>query len=437
MLCLPAESFSRRRQALFESLPSGAALLLPTASEKLRSGDSHYPFRPDSDFYYATGFPEPSSAALLKKGNDGQSYTLFVLPKDPEREVWTGIRHGTDGAVEAFGADVAFPITELETRLAESLADVDSLYFSYGRHPEIEALLGRVLAKLRTGRSAALGPQSMVDPGTLLGELRLHKTHEELALMREGARITAEAHRRAMTEVRPGMYEYEIEALLHYTFRRHGAWGWAYPSIVGGGANACILHYISNDSRFAEGDMMLIDAGAEVDGYATDVTRTSPVSGRFSPIQRDLYEIVLAAQQEAISAVRPGATIDALHDLCIRSLSRGLLDLGLLSGSLDEVIEEGSYRRYYMHRTSHWLGLDVHDVGRYHSSDGPPRPLEPGMVITVEPGLYISPSDELAPEAYRGIGIRIEDDILVTAAGHENLTVDIPKSVADIEALRT
>jgi Xaa-Pro aminopeptidase len=436
MLRLPAESFSRRRQALFASLPDGAALLLPTASEKLRSGDSHYPFRPDSDFYYATGFPEPSCVALLKKGGDGQVYTLFVLPKDPEKEVWTGIRHGTDGATGPFGADLAFPISELETRLAESLADVDSLYFSFGRHPEIEELLGRVLAKLRTGRKATLGPQSLVDPGTLLGELRLHKSDEELALMREGARITAEAHRRAMAEVRPGMYEYEIEALLRYTFRRHGAWGCAYPSIVGGGANACILHYVSNDCQFRDGDMMLIDAGAEVDGYATDVTRTSPVSGRFSALQRDLYQVVLAAQHEGIEAVRPGATIDGIHEICVRSLCRGLLDLGLLKGGLDEVVDEASYRRYYMHRTSHWLGLDVHDVGRYHKTDGPPRPLKPGMVITIEPGIYIAPADELAPEAYRGIGIRIEDDILVTEAGHDNLTGDIPRTIADIEALR-
>jgi Xaa-Pro aminopeptidase len=255
--------------------------------------------------------------------------------------------------------------------------------------------------------------------------------------MREGARITAEAHSLAMAQVRAGMYEYEIEALLHYTFRRHGAWGWAYPSIVGGGVNACILHYVSNDSIFADGDLMLIDAGAEVDGYATDVTRTSPVSGRFSVTQAELYQVVLDAQEEAIASVRPGSTIDGIHEITVRRLCRGLIELGLLEGSLEQALEERSYRRYYMHRTSHWLGLDVHDVGRYHLSDGPARPLTPGMVITIEPGLYIAPDDDLAPARFRGIGIRIEDDILVTPDGYENLTEAIPKTIADIEALRT
>jgi Xaa-Pro aminopeptidase len=436
MLCLQAGSFARRRQALFERLPAGAALLLPTAAEKLRSGDSYYPFRPDSDFYYVTGFSEAQAVALLKNSSEGQTYTLFVLPRDPKKEVWTGIRHGVDGAVAHFGADRAFPIDQLEAQLSESLADVSALYFSLGRHPQTETVLSGVLAALRTGRKADLGPDSMVDPSTLIAELRLHKSDEEIALMREGARITAEAHSLAMAQVRPGMHEYEIEALLHYTFRRHGAWGWAYPSIVGGGANACILHYVSNNSKLADGDLMLVDAGAEVDGYATDVTRTFPVSGRFSEAQRALYQVVLAAQEEAISAVRPGATIDGIHELTVRSLCRGMLDLGLLEGKLDEIIADKSYRRYYMHRTSHWLGLDVHDVGRYHRSDGPARPLEPGMVITVEPGLYVPPDDDLAPEKFRGIGIRIEDDILVTVDGHDNLTEGIPKTIADIEALR-
>jgi len=436
MLCLPVKSYARRRQALFERLPTGAALLLPTATEKLRSGDSHYPFRPDSDFYYITGFSEPHAVALLKKGEDTESFTLFVLAKDPEKEVWTGIRQGVEGAVNNFGADSARPIGELESGLTELLADVSALYFCFGRHPEFESRLSGVLSGLRLGRKAHLGPEAMVDSGPLLAELRLHKSADELALMREGARITEEAHRLAMTRVRPGMYEYEIEALLHYTFRRHGAWGWAYPSIVGGGANACILHYVSNDSPFNDGDLMLIDAGAEVDGYATDVTRTSPVSGRFSPAQRDLYEVVLSAQQEAIAAVQPGATIDGIHEITVRALCRGMLSVGLLQGELDAVIENKDYRRYYMHRTSHWLGLDVHDVGRYQLTEGPARPLEAGMVITIEPGLYVPPDDEQAAEQFRGIGIRIEDDILVTEDGHENLTEAIPKTVADIEALR-
>ena len=436
MLRLSAESFVRRRQALLERLPTRAALLLPTSVEVLRSGDSHFPFRPDSDFYYATGFSEPNAVALLKHGAEDCSFTLFVQAKDPEREVWTGIRSGTTGAVSDYGADHAWPIGELSSQLEQSLADVDSLYFDAARHPLTDRLLKSVLAKLRSGRKAQKGPTSIVDPSELLGELRLLKGADEIKLMREGARITAEAHGAAMAQVRAGMHEYEIEALLHYTFRRHGAWGWAYPSIVGGGANACILHYVTNNDVFAEGDLMLIDAGAEVDGYASDVTRTSPVSGRFSEAQGQLYQVVLDAQEAAIAAVRPGATIDSIHEITVRSLCGGLLELGLLEGNLSELIADESYRRYYMHRTSHWLGLDVHDVGRYQLSDGVARPLVPGMVITVEPGLYIAPDDELAPARYRGIGIRIEDDILVTADGYENLTEAIPKSIAAIEALQ-
>ena len=267
--------------------------------------------------------------------------------------------------------------------------------------------------------------------------MRLHKTPEEVAVHRRGASITEEAHRLAMTDVRPGMYEYEIQALLEYTFRRRGAWGWAYPSIVGGGANACILHYVENSAAFRDGDLMLIDAGAEVDGYATDVTRTSPVNGRFSGPQRDLYEVVLASQLAACEATAPGATIDGIHDVAVRILAQGMIDLGLIEGPLDRALEEKTFRRYYMHRTSHWLGLDVHDVGRYQLPEGPPRPLEPGMIITVEPGLYVSADDPDAPEAFRGIGIRIEDDLLVTPDGHENLTLAIPKTIADIEALRS
>ncbi|MBJ96032.1 MAG: Xaa-Pro aminopeptidase [Rickettsiales bacterium] len=436
MLRLTPEIYARRRQVLAERLPVGAALLVPTAPEVLRSGDSHYPFRPDSDFYYLTGFAEPGSACLLKHSSQGLSFSLFVQARDPEREVWTGRRAGVEGAIERFGADQAFPIEELAEQLHEQLADVESLYFAEHRHPSTSELLKQVREKLSRGRRAELGPSALHDPADLLGELRLHKQPEEIALMREGARITGEAHRLAMEQVRPGMFEYEIEALLHYTFRRNGAWGWAYPSIVGAGENACILHYVENNCAFKEGDLMLIDAGAEIDGYATDVTRTSPVSGRFSAAQRELYEVVLDAQEEAISAVRPGASIDGIHELTVRELCRGLLELGILSGDLEQVMADKSYRRYYMHRTSHWLGLDVHDVGRYHLRDGPSRPLTAGMVLTIEPGLYIAPDDELAPARFRGLGIRIEDDILVTEVGHENLTAAIPKSISDIEALR-
>ncbi|HCP45939.1 MAG TPA: Xaa-Pro aminopeptidase [Deltaproteobacteria bacterium] len=325
---------------------------------------------------------------------------------------------------------------ELDQRLKTALEPITNLHFAFGRHPAQESRLSSILSAVRTGRKSGLGPVSITDPGALLAEMRLHKTSDEIDLMRVGARITDEAHRLSMAQVRPGMYEYEIEALLQYTFRRHGAWGWAYPSIVGGGANACVLHYIENNSMFREGDLMLIDAGAEIDGYATDVTRTSPVSGRFSGPQRDLYALVLTVQEQAIEATKPGATIDAIHDEVVRNLSDGMIQLGLLQGSVDSVIETESFRRYYMHRTSHWLGLDVHDVGRYHDPHGPARALEPGMVITIEPGLYIPSDDEQAPDAFRGTGIRIEDDILVTEDGFDNLTASIPKTPEDIEALR-
>ncbi len=408
-------------------------MLLPTNPELIRSADSHFPFRPHSSFWFVTGFDEPGAWALLKK--DG-GFTLFVLPKDPEREVWTGIRCGVEGAVERFGADSAFSVADFDTELPKLLAGVDTLYFEFGRHPEVEPNLTRLLNGMRSGRKAHLGPTSLVDPGSILFELRLHKTEDELALMRTGSTITEEAHVAAMRDVRPGMYEYEIQALVEYTFRRRGAWGWAYPSIVGGGVNACVLHYVRNDGVFGDEDLMLIDAGAEVDCYATDVTRTSPASGRFTPAQRDLYQLVLDAQLAAVEATKPGWTLDGMHDQVVRQMTQGLLDLGLLKGSLDEAIEEKTFRRYYMHRTSHWLGLDVHDVGRYLLGNGLGKPLAPGMVLTIEPGLYVSPHDEEAPEAFRGIGIRIEDDVLVTAEGHENLTGQIPKTIADIEALR-
>jgi Xaa-Pro aminopeptidase len=436
MLALPRSAYAARREAILERLPDGAAMLLPTNPERLRAGDSHFPFRPGSDFYYATGFGEPEAWALIKKGGVDAGFTLIVLPKNPEREVWTGIRFGTEGAREEFGADHAFSTDDLEKELGRLLTDVQTLYFSFGRHPEVEPLLTRVLNTVRGGRKAHKGPTSIADAGLILTELRLHKTADELALMRRGAEITDEAHTEAMRQVRPGMHEYEIQALVEYTFRRHGAWGWAYPSIVGGGANACILHYVLNNGRFGDSDLMLIDAGAEVDGYATDVTRTSPVSGQFTGAQRDLYQLILDVQEAAVQATKPGHTLDAMHDDVVRGLTSGLIDLGLLTGSVDEAIEEKTFRRYYMHRTSHWLGLDVHDVGRYLLDSGEGRPLEPGMVLTIEPGLYIAPNDEKAPEAFRGIGIRIEDDVLVTEQGHENLTAAIPKTIEAIEALR-
>ncbi len=436
MLKLSPEVFADRRRRVLDAMPAGSALLLPTNPERTRSNDTEFPFRPSSDFYYLTGFDEPGAWALLRKDEADEPFTMWVLPKDPEKEVWTGIRAGPEAVVERFGASAGFVEEELEAGLAERLGDVSDLYFDFGRHPEVEPRVMGVLGKLRKGRKGGLGPTSLRDATALLAEFRLRKTEDELVLMREGSRITGEAHVAAMEQVRPGMREYEIQALVEYTFRRQGAWGWAYASIVAGGANACILHYIKNDAVFGPKDLMLIDAGAEIDGYATDVTRTSPVSGRFTDPQRQLYELVLASQIEACEATVAGATIEGIHQGVVRTLTAGMIELGLLTGTVDEAIEQETFKKYYMHRTSHWLGLDVHDVGRYKLPSGDDLALEPGMVITVEPGLYVPPDAEDAPEQFRGIGIRIEDDVLVTADGNVNLTAQIPKTIEDIEALR-
>ena len=436
MLKLPPEVFSDRRRRVLAAMPEGSALLLPTNPERVRSNDTEFPFRPSSDFYYLTGFDEPGAWALLRKDGGDESFTMWVLPKDPEKEIWTGIRTGPEGAVERFGADVSFVEGELSEKLGERLGEVTDLYFDFGRHPEVEPRVMSVLAALRKGRKGGKGPTALRDATALLSEFRIRKTEDELGLMREGARVTGDAHIAAMEQVRPGMHEYEIQALVEYTFRRQGAWGWAYATIVAGGANACILHYIRNDAVFGPDDLMLIDAGAEIDGYATDVTRTSPVSGRFTDPQRQLYELVLASQVEACAATVAGATIEGIHDGVVRTLCAGMIELGLLSGEVDALIEDESYKKYYTHRTSHWLGMDVHDVGRYKLPSGDSRALEPGMVITIEPGLYVPQDDEAAPERFRGIGIRIEDDVLVTEGGNQNLTAHIPKTIEDIEALR-
>jgi Xaa-Pro aminopeptidase len=435
MLRLAPETFAARRARILDLIPEGGALLLPTSPERTRSNDTEFPFRPHSDFYYATGFAEPGAWALLKKGAE-KPYTLFVLPKDPKKEVWTGIRAGTEGAKERFGADEAFTTEEWKDNMGKALEGVDQLWFGFGRHPEVEPQLTELLNGLRVGRKGALGPATMHDAGAFLAELRIRKTEQEMTLLREAARLSAEGHRLAMEQVRPGMHEYEIQALLEYTFRRQGAWSWAYATIVGGGANACILHYISNNDVLKDGDLMLIDAGAEVDGYAGDITRTSPVGGKFTGAQRDLYQLVLDTQVACLEAVKPGATLEGLHDDVVRQLTEGMVHLGLLEGSVDEAIEKETYKRFYMHRTSHWLGLDVHDVGRYKLASGDERPLEPGMVFTIEPGLYVAPDDDEAPERFRGIGIRIEDDVLVTQDGYENLTSDVPKTIDGIEALQ-
>ncbi|MEK8088469.1 Xaa-Pro aminopeptidase [Thermithiobacillus plumbiphilus] len=423
-----------RRERLLRRMGQGVAII-PTATEKTRNADAHYRFRHNSDFYYLTGFPEPEAVLVLAPGHPLGSTILFVRPRDPAREIWDGYRAGLEGAREQYGADQVFSIHEINDILPGFLENQDLLFYSVGRNPDFDARvmhwLNQARAKVRAGISA---PREIVDVDEMIHEMRLIKDDAEIELMRRAAGISGAAHRQAMRVCRPGLYEYELEAELEYVFRRQGATAPAYTSIVGGGVNACVLHYIENSRMLADGDLVLIDAGAEYGGYAADITRTFPVNGRFSPEQRDLYALVLAAQQAAIEAVRPGSPYNAYHDAAVAVLAQGLLDLGIIRGSLEESLETGSYKPFYMHRTGHWLGMDVHDVGAYKLK-GEWRPLQAGMVLTVEPGLYIAPDAENVDARWRGIGIRIEDDVLVTENGHDILTKDTPKRLEEIEDL--
>ncbi|WP_010626028.1 Xaa-Pro aminopeptidase [Halomonas sp. KM-1] len=427
------DEYRARRQALMAQLPTDGAVLLPGASLVTRSRDSDYPFRQNSDLHYLSGFAEPDALLLLLPGRSEGESVLFCQDRDPSLEAWNGIRLGAEGAVRELGVDQAFENAERDERLETLLDGRTSLYLMLGDAESMalaDEIRERLTARVRRG---ACPPQRYVDLAPLLHEMRLIKSEGELALMRHAARISACAHRRAMLAARPGLAEYHLQAELEHEFRWHGGSGPAYASIVGGGANACVLHYIENSEPLRDGELVLIDAGVEFDLYAGDITRTFPVGGRFSEAQRELYELVLAAQERAVAAVRPGATLVEIHDGVVRDLTAGLIRLGLLQGEVEARIEDESYKRFYLHSTSHWLGLDVHDVGSYRL-DGKPRPLEAGMVLTVEPGLYV-PADDDIPLPYRGIGIRIEDDVAVTAEGCEVLTGDVPKRVADIETL--
>ncbi|WP_192035756.1 Xaa-Pro aminopeptidase [Halomonas sp. YLGW01] len=427
------DEYRRRCQTLMAALPAHSAVLLPAASLVTRSNDSEYPFRQRSDFHYLTGFPEPDALLLLLPGREAGESVLFCQERNPAIEAWTGIRLGTEGALEHFAIDEAFENPVRIEQLAELIDGRETLYLLLD-DAESLALADEVRSELKgRARRGAIAPRALADLAPLLHEQRLIKSKAELALLRHAGEISARAHVRAMRTARPGLAEYHLQAELEHEFRWQGANGTAYDSIVGGGANACVLHYIENRAPLEDGELVLIDAGAEFDLYAGDITRTFPVNGRFEGAQRQLYDIVLAAQERAIEAVTPGATLAAIHQGVVRDLSRGLVELGLLEGELEAVISEERYKRFYLHSTSHWLGLDVHDVGSYRRQ-GEPRPLAPGMVLTVEPGLYI-PDDEDIPEAFRGIGIRIEDDVAVTADGHEVLTDGVPKRVSEIEAL--
>jgi len=423
-----------RRARVLDAMGEGV-MLLPAATEQLRSGDTHFPFRQDSDFGYVTGFPEPDAVAVLAVGG-ANPYALFVRPRDPEQAVWVGPRAGVEGAVADYDANVAYPLGDLEKELLAWLGKANQVFLPFGRDDALTRRLHTLIryANAQRPRTGA-GPTVMRDAGEILHELRLTKSPAEVTRLRETIAIAAEAHREAMRTVRPGMHEYEVEALIDGIFRRRGASGPAYPSIVASGANATILHYTANDRPLGADELLLIDAGSERAGYCADVTRTFPTGRRYTPPQRDLYDAVLAAQLAAIGAARPGTTLDALHLTAVRVLSEALIALGLLEGSVDEVVEQEKYKRFYMHRTSHWLGRDVHDVGQYKLGDTP-RALEPGMVFTVEPGLYVPADADDVAEPFRGIGIRIEDDVLVTPGGVEVLSAAVPKQVEEIETLR-
>jgi Xaa-Pro aminopeptidase len=439
MLISPAV-YAERRARFFQAL-GGAAAVIPAAPLVTHHADCEWPFRQNSDFWYLTGFDEPDAVALfLPHRPEGERFVLFVNPKEPSAEVWNGFRWGCEGAVEQFGADLAHPRSELAQRLPEYLNAAEGIAFRVGKHPAVEPLVlqawaGQLDRAPRSG-AAALG---LVAPCPLLHGLRLRKSPEELVRMREAARISAEAHELARQVVRPGLNERQVQAVMEQHFLEQGARGTAYNSIVAGGDNACVLHYTANNAELRDGDLLLIDAGCSLnDYYNGDITRTFPINGRFSGEQRALYELVLAAQEAAVAAVAPGQTAEAVHNTAVRVLVEGLVDLGLLAGEIDGIIERGAFRHLYMHRTGHWLGLDVHDVGAYRLGEHHVA-LEPGMVLTVEPGLYVSdrlPVPEGQPSIdarWKGIGIRIEDDVAVTDHGHENLTASALKAPAAME----
>ena len=424
--------FEARRERLLDAMGPDAVAIIVGASPVTRSNDTEYAFRQDSDFWFVTGFDHPDAVAVLRT-DGGPRYTLFVQPRDPAAETWTGRRPGIDGARERYGADEAHDVALFLERLPDLVRGVGRIYHALGRRSDIDRRLVEVQAEARQQSRTSPPPvDELVDPRGLLHEMRLFKNEDEVALMRRAAEISADGHRAAARLALPGRYEYELEAELFRHFRGQGGSGPAYSSIVAGGCNATILHYVNNTELLREGELVLIDAGVEYEGYASDITRTYPVGGRYVGAGREVYEAVLDAQLLALEACKPGTNLPAIHDLTVRRLCEHMLRLGLLEGELDELIESEAYRPYYMHGTSHWLGLDVHDVGLYRK-DGEPRVLEPGLCFTIEPGLYVPEDDEKAPEHLRGIGVRIEDDVIITATGHENLNTAIPKAPEDVE----
>ena len=422
----------RRERALADF--AGGAAVIPSATTVLRNNDTEFEFRQHSDFFYLTGFDEPDSVLVLAPEHAEHRTILFLRARDRAMEIWNGARLGVDAAAQTLGVDIAFPIESLKDELPHYLCGVDTLYYALGNEPA-DLVVRDALAQARSlTRRSGRAPEIIADPSPALHARRQIKSAEEIAILRRSAEITGRGHVAAMRATRPGRYEYEIEAVLEYEFARAGAQREAYESIVAGGDNATVLHYCRNRDLLHDGTLLLVDAACEYDYYATDVTRTWPVNGRFTPEQRAIYEIVLAAAQAAIETLQPGAPQRAFHQAAVRVITEGLIDLGLLKGSLDEQLEREGYREYYMHGTGHWLGMDVHDVGRYRDRSDRPIALEPGMVTTVEPGIYVQ-RDATCDERFRGIGVRIEDDLLITERGSENLTAAIPKSIDELEAI--
>ena len=427
--------FKRRRSQLMRMMGPGSIAILPSAPVAIRNRDADYPYRPDSDFYYLTGFPEPEAVAVLIPGRKQAEYVLFCRDRDLEKETWNGRRAGQEGACELYDADDSFPIGDLNDILPRMIEQSERVFYAMGCNHELDKQLSEWISTIRNqGRAGVHGPLEFVALDHYLHDMRLYKSRSEIKAMRTAAKISAKAHRRAMRFCRPGLMEWQVEAELVHECARQGGRFQAYTPIVGGGANGCILHYVENSAELQSGDLLLIDAGCEYEYYASDITRTFPVNGRFSPEQKALYELVLKSQAAAIEQVRPGNHWNDPHDAVVKVITKGLVELGILKGRVSSLIKKEAYRPFYMHRAGHWLGMDVHDVGDY-KIDGKWRLLEPGMVLTVEPGLYIPAGSKGVAKKWWNIGIRIEDDVLVTKDGHDILSKDVPKSVEEIEAL--
>lgn len=427
--------YAKRRKKLMQKIGAKGIAILPSAYEMLRNGDAYFPFRQNSDFYYLTGFIEPEAMLVIAPKRKAGEYILFNRIRDRDKELWDGPRAGLEGAQKEFLADEAFPISELDKALPELITGREAIYYPIGLNQAFDEFIFKCVNKIRSKKRSGIEPPiEFIDIGPSLHEMRLFKSKSEIAVMQKAVDISAKAHVRAMQVCKPGMYEHELEAELMYEFIRHGARTPAYQSIVGSGKNSCVLHYVNNDHQIAEGDLILIDAGAEYQNYASDITRTFPANGRFTTEQCTIYEIVLAAQKAAIDAIKPGVSWVKMQDVILKTITEGLVEVGILKGSVSGLIEKQAYFPFYMHKSGHWLGLDVHDVGSYRVQDKW-RTLAPDMVLTVEPGIYISADIPGVHKRWHNIGIRIEDDVLVTTNGREVLSRHIPKTVAQIEAI--